>query len=250
MAKALIDSGRYDTKVRANRAYLAGFGTSGSLLAGAALLFVVASAIVAFRGWPQVGDPPPAAAVSVASAGAGSSVGSRADRVLTAAVAAHAPATAGSARGAAGTRHRASVLAVSRRHGGPGTTPGSPGSPTTGSAGTGSTGSTGATGSAGSGTGCVTGCSPIPSAPNPSSVVSTAGTTISNTGSQIGSTASGVADTVASSLSGVSQPAAGAVQGAGSAVGGAVSGTSTTVGGVVSGVGGTVTTPLPGNPLP
>src|SRR5436305_6587822 len=44
--------------VRPTRAYLAGFGTAGSLLAGAALLFVLASALVAFRGWPQVGDQP------------------------------------------------------------------------------------------------------------------------------------------------------------------------------------------------
>jgi hypothetical protein len=40
--------------VRATRAYLAGFGTAGSLLAGAALLFILASAVVSFRGWPQM----------------------------------------------------------------------------------------------------------------------------------------------------------------------------------------------------
>ena len=36
------------------RAYLAGAGTTGSLLAVAALVFIVASALVAFRGWPHV----------------------------------------------------------------------------------------------------------------------------------------------------------------------------------------------------
>lgn len=48
------DSDRYKISVRAPRDYLAGFGTSGSLLAGAAVLFLLASAIVAFRGWPQI----------------------------------------------------------------------------------------------------------------------------------------------------------------------------------------------------
>src|SRR5947209_20296030 len=43
---------------RAARGYLAGIGTSGSLLAGAALMFVVASALVGFRGWPHVGAQP------------------------------------------------------------------------------------------------------------------------------------------------------------------------------------------------
>jgi len=37
--------------VHSARAYLASFGTTGSLLAGAALTFMVASALVAFRGW-------------------------------------------------------------------------------------------------------------------------------------------------------------------------------------------------------
>jgi hypothetical protein len=36
----------------AARAYLAGVGTTGSLLAVAALVFIVASALVAFHGWP------------------------------------------------------------------------------------------------------------------------------------------------------------------------------------------------------
>ena len=42
----------------AARPYIAGFGTSGSLLAVAALLFIVASAMVAFHGWPHVGAQP------------------------------------------------------------------------------------------------------------------------------------------------------------------------------------------------
>ena len=48
------------TEVRATRAYVAGFGTAGSLVAGAAMLFVLASAIVSFRGWPQLSAHPAA----------------------------------------------------------------------------------------------------------------------------------------------------------------------------------------------
>ena len=41
-------------RVRTTRAYLAGFGTAGSLLAAAAVLFIVASAVVSFRGFPEI----------------------------------------------------------------------------------------------------------------------------------------------------------------------------------------------------
>src|SRR5205807_4334563 len=85
-AKGLPGGVRYRPQVRATRAYLAGFGTSGSLLAGAAVMFVLASAIVAFRGWPQVGDQPSPASVSVAGTRAGSTP-SRANRLLVAAAA-------------------------------------------------------------------------------------------------------------------------------------------------------------------
>ncbi len=42
------------TRVRTTRAYLAGFGTAGSLLAGAAVLFLVASAFVSFHGLSEI----------------------------------------------------------------------------------------------------------------------------------------------------------------------------------------------------
>jgi hypothetical protein len=51
--------------MRATRAYIAGFGTAGSLLAGAAMVFVLASAVVAFRGWPQVGTTSAPASVVI-----------------------------------------------------------------------------------------------------------------------------------------------------------------------------------------
>src|SRR5947209_6668066 len=96
-------------KVRATRAYIAGFGTAGSLLAGAAVMFVLASAVVSFRGWPDVGAQSTAASVTlVARHGAGA--GSVANRRVAAAVAAtrvaalSAPAGAGTARRVPGAR--------------------------------------------------------------------------------------------------------------------------------------------------
>src|SRR5437763_11910632 len=62
------------------RGYLAGFGTSGSLLAGAAVMFILASALVAFRGWPHVGAQPSPGEVVVSpspTAAAGSPSGRR-----------------------------------------------------------------------------------------------------------------------------------------------------------------------------
>src|SRR5437763_1417167 len=87
-------------KVRATRAYVAGLGTAGSLLAGAAVLFVLASAVVSFRGWPDAGAQPPAVSVSVSGThvSAGSSSTSRR---LLAAVAATRTALGG-AGGTAG----------------------------------------------------------------------------------------------------------------------------------------------------
>jgi len=51
--------------VRAGRAYLAGVGSTGSLLAGAAFMFIVASALVAFHGWPHLAVQPSPAEVVI-----------------------------------------------------------------------------------------------------------------------------------------------------------------------------------------
>src|SRR5919204_4138727 len=77
-------------KVRASRAYIAGLGTAGSLVAGAALLFVLASAVVSFRGWPQVSDQPPTSSVVVNAAHAARA--SAITRRVAAAVATRRPA--------------------------------------------------------------------------------------------------------------------------------------------------------------
>src|SRR5579884_2402246 len=96
--------------VRGIRSDLAGLGTYGSLVAGAALLFLVASAIVAFRGWPQVINGP-ATTVVASAAGplAHSAAPSRTARRL-AVVLRRRSATAGRAavRGTTVTRRRAS----------------------------------------------------------------------------------------------------------------------------------------------
>src|SRR6185437_14692486 len=91
-AKALVASGRLSSEVRASRAYLAGFGTTGSLLAGAAVLFLIASAIVSFKGWPQVGAPSSPVAVNVAAKAPGASAPSRA---VVAALTSATPTAAG-----------------------------------------------------------------------------------------------------------------------------------------------------------
>ena len=41
--------------MRSTRAVIAGFGTTGSLVAAAACAFLVASAVIAFKGWPGAG---------------------------------------------------------------------------------------------------------------------------------------------------------------------------------------------------
>src|SRR5437868_5603899 len=93
---------RVATGLRAARAYLPGFGTAGSLLAGAVLMFIVASALVAFRGWPHVGAQPSPGevVVSPAPAAAAGSISARRLAVFTAGPAAGvagaaAPAPAG-----------------------------------------------------------------------------------------------------------------------------------------------------------
>jgi len=82
--------------MRATRAYMAGLGTAGSVLAGCAVLFVVASAVVAFSGWPAIAGQGSSVSVRLdARAPApGSQVGHRLASLLAPAAPAPAP-TAG-----------------------------------------------------------------------------------------------------------------------------------------------------------
>src|SRR5947209_964497 len=94
--------------VRATRAYLAGFGTCGSLLAGAAVLFVLGSAIVAFRGWPQIATGPANVVVAASHPAAPTRVARRLAAVLRTNLATGGAAVAPTAR------RRAAVIRGSR----------------------------------------------------------------------------------------------------------------------------------------
>src|SRR3984885_12250400 len=94
IAKGFRVPGRYRGVGRAARAYLAGVGTTGSLLAGAALMFILASALVAFHGWPHVATAPSPREVVISSRPASSTSTAVARRI---AFVAAAPAAGGAA---------------------------------------------------------------------------------------------------------------------------------------------------------
>ena len=54
--------------MRATRAYIAGFGTAGSILACAAVLFVIASAVITLNGWPTLSAQHSPAAIRITQA--------------------------------------------------------------------------------------------------------------------------------------------------------------------------------------
>ncbi len=99
MPDRLRPPGRAGPLARATRAYLAGVGTSGSLLAGAALMFIVASAMVAFHGWPHVAAQPSPAEVVVSPGSASAAISPVARRLalITAAPVAGGGGAAGAA---------------------------------------------------------------------------------------------------------------------------------------------------------
>src|SRR3984885_2387753 len=114
IAKGFRAPGRYRGVVRAARAYRAGVGTTGSLLAGAALMFILASALVAFRGWPHVATAPSPGEVVISSHPASSTGTAVARRIALVAAgpaaggAAPAPGPGAGGRGHGGRRPRAS----------------------------------------------------------------------------------------------------------------------------------------------
>ena len=54
--------------VRATRAYIAGFGTAGSILACAVVVFVIASAVITINGWPSLSAQSSPSAVQITQA--------------------------------------------------------------------------------------------------------------------------------------------------------------------------------------
>lgn len=213
-------------KVRATRAYLAGFGTSGSLLAGAALMFVLASAIVAFRGWPQVTAQNPV--VNVAAPRLAVAASTRTGRILDAALGTRS--ASGGAPVAPGTASRGGAGGATSHRGG-----GSPGSG--GSRGTGGRGSSGSghtTVAAKPTATCVlSACSSNPTVPPPVKTVTGSLTqTLSQTASQVDSTVNNVTTTAASQV----PPVGNAVQSAGQTTSTAINTVTTTASAVVGGL--------------
>ncbi len=230
---------------RSAREYLAGFGTSGSLLAGAALMFILASTMVAFRGWPHVGAQPSPGEVVVSprpTAATGSPVARRL-AVIAAAPGAAAGIGAlartgvarvrpGGALGAPrGTQQAIGQPASTSRPGpvaAPTLTAGSAAPACCSSAGSGS-----GSGSAGSGSG--------PLQPVQQAIKQTTGAlgrVVSGTGNQVGSTVQQTTGAVGSAVQPVSPPAAGAVKSVGSGAAQTVTGVTKTIAGALSGVGG------------
>jgi hypothetical protein len=221
--------------VRATRAYIAGFGTAGSLLAGAAIVFFFASAVVSFRGWPQVGAQGTPVAVIAGQARPSSSRTQVRQFIAlasaqTASVTHQASAGTGAAAGRlASGRHRTAILAATPV-GSHGAHPASFSS-TTSIAPGGSTPPPTACTSCGRTTlGTALGAAT-------QAATTTLGTTVAGTGSQLGSVVSGLTGAVASKLGAVSPGLAQIVSSTGQALNGTIGSATGTLGGTLSGVG-------------
>jgi hypothetical protein len=202
--------------MRTTRALIAGLGTTGSLIAAAAGVFLVASAVIAFKGWPGTGftdridnlfvtDEPPVAwdrpGTQAVAAGAGT------------AAAAVAPAAAGPTFGTPGA-----ILSGggSTLRGVRSVTTGTTTLPPSG----GGDGSGGDTGGPGDG-------QPLP---NPSQTQNTLAGTVQQTGSGLSGTVRNTTDTVGNTVGG---PVGDAVKQTGNNVGNTVDNTTQTVGGLL-----------------
>ena len=226
------------------RAYLAGLGTSGSLLICLALVFIVASALVAFRGWPHVGAQPSPGEVVVSPQPTASSASAAARRlVLVSATPIPAPATpagaivAGAAgglggRSAPGTRSSIGAPASTSRRAIAQVTP-VPGA-----------------------TPCETGCGPAPAAgsalPVPAPVqqltqtaqqglqraTGTLGKVVGGAGGKVGTVVRQTSNAAGGAVQTVSPSAAGVVRNAGSGTANLLGGLTKTAAGVLSNLGG------------
>jgi hypothetical protein len=241
IAKGFRGSGRYRGLVRAARAYFAGFGTTGSLLAGAALMFIVASALVAFRGWPHLAPAPAPGEVVIAPRSARSPGASAFARRLAAVVAAPAAGTGPAAAPGAGRRGGTG----GRRGVGPTGPTHSVGAPVSTSIPVGTPAATPTSSCATGGCGPATTTTAAPP-PTPvqqgqqliQQVTNTLGKMVSGTGGQVGSTVQQTTSSVAGAVGGASPAVGGVVKQAGSGTAKTVTGVTNAVGGLVSGLGG------------
>jgi hypothetical protein len=229
---------------RSARGYLPGFGTSGSLLAGAALMFVLANALVAFRGWPHVGAQPSPGEVVVSpspTAAAGSPANSRLALFSTLTAGAGGAAARGGA--AAGPVRPAGV----RRKGTarPQHALGAPASTAIPVGGSGA--GTGASPAPACGTACGFTAAPVqpgslgsgPAQPVQQVVKQASGAlggVLEGTGRQVGSVVQQTTGAVSGAVQPVSPPVAGAVNRAGAGAGRTVTGVTKTIAGALSGL--------------
>jgi len=249
---------RFRDVVQNGRAYAASFGTGGSLVAGAALLFVLASALVAFNGWPALGTTPgPGSLFVPASSRAAASpavtrlvaLGARSGVAGGPAATRHAGPTAGGSRPDHPGRPSGKVPGSGDRTPGGGTpaTPGGPsltsGSPISGlpvGAGTANNVTQSATSALSQTTGSV--ANTLKGATNTigstiTGVSSTAGSTVTGTLNSVGSTVSSVNPTLGGTISQTGTTAGSTVGGVGGTAGNTVTNVGNTVGNVVGGLG-------------
>jgi hypothetical protein len=237
IARGFRARGRSRGPVHAARAYLAGVGTTGSLLAVAALVFIVASALVAFHGWPHVGVQPAPGEIVISprSASVPPTLAARrlavvaAPRAARAGAPAPAPAPAPAARGRTPGSSGSGVVAPPRE------TIGAPAR----------TSVPVATPAGGSPTSCACAASPAPRPVAPvqkiqqtvGQVTNTLGNVVSDTGGRLGSTVQQTTNAAAGAVGSVSPAVGGVVQSAGSGAAQTVTGVTQALGGVVSGIG-------------
>jgi hypothetical protein len=207
--------------MRATRAYVAGFGTAGSLLAGAAVMFVLASAVVSFRGWPQIAaQSTPATLQDVRSSAADSTAASRRlAAVASATVVARSAARPAASRPSAGSTPRGTVVLPQPT--GPITSVLQPSG-------------------GGSGQPACTTCTHAPVAPAPITQLGTVvkgttnqlGNTVTSAGQMLGSTVTRLAGAVATTLSG---PLGATAQHLGNALGSTLTATTAVLGHLLAG---------------
>jgi hypothetical protein len=180
-------------------------------------MFVLASAIVAFHGWPQIGEQ--SSTPNVAAPGVALASSSPTGRILHAALTSRLGLAA---TGIAGSGSLGPHLGAGAGAGG--STGGEPGAPSSTSISGKATG-VGAHGSTGpQPTSCVGSlCTPaIPTSVPVDTLTGTAAKTLSDTGKQVGSAVSSATNSASGALSGVSPPTGGTLKGTGTAVGNTV----------------------------
>ncbi len=213
---------------------MAGFGTAGSLLAGAAILFVFASALVSFRGWPGDSVQSRPVAVVPARTPSGSPQLRRVALVAAAQLRAPAPARAAAAPRPATLAGPALVL------GGPGAAvvvPLAHAPDTRVIPPRIATVTAPAGGSAGSAPCTTGGCIVHKVGSTLGTTASTAGSTVSATGNSLGSAVTAVGSALGSSVSGLSPVLGKTVSGATGVLGGTLTNATAALGSTLAGAG-------------